>query len=57
LKKHKSEVLLLRKDEKDLDQILNSIFSDIDKFSIYDMEDRIEGLEHLIGKPKELIAE
>ncbi len=57
LKKHKSEVLLLRKDEKDLDQILNSIFSDIDKFSIYDMEDRIEGLEHLIGKPKELISE
>lgn len=56
LKKHQSEVLLLRKDEKDLDQILNAILTDWDKLSIYDIEDRIEGLEHLIGKPKELIA-
>lgn len=57
LKKHKSEVLLLRKDEQELDQILNSILTDYDTFSIYDIEDRIEGLEHLIGKPKELISE
>ena len=56
LKKHQSEVLLLRKDEKDLDQILNAILTEWDKQSIYDIEERIEGLEHLIGKPKELIS-
>ncbi len=55
LKKHESQTFLLRKDEKELDLILDEVFSDFNETSIYELEDKIEGLEHLIGKTKELM--
>ena len=57
LKKHESKNFLLRKEEKDLDDILNKIINELDSNSIYEIEDRLEGLEHLTGKPKELIKD
>jgi hypothetical protein len=53
LKKHESKTFLLRKEEKDLDQILNNILHEIETNSIYQIEEKLEGLEHLTGKPKE----
>lgn len=55
LKKHESKTFLLRKEEKDLDTILNKILQELESNSIYEIEDRLEGLEHLTGKPRELI--
>ena len=55
LKKHDSKTFLLRKDEDDLDTIINKILTDINHVSIYDIESDLEGLEHLTGKPKDLI--
>lgn len=57
LKKHESKTFLLRKEEKDLDDILNKIINELESNSIYEIEDRLEGLEHLTGKPKELIKD
>jgi hypothetical protein len=55
LKKHDSKTFLLRKDEEDLDTVINKILTDINRISIYDIESDLEGFEHLTGKPKELI--
>jgi hypothetical protein len=57
LKKHDSKTFLIRKEEKDLDDILNKIINELENNSIYDVEDRFDGLEHLTGKPKELIKD
>jgi hypothetical protein len=57
LKKHESKTFLIRKEEKDLDEILNNIISDLKSNSIYELEDKYKGLEHLTGKPKELIKD
>ncbi len=57
LKKHKSKTFLLRKEEQDLDQILNNILKEIKTNSIYEIEEKLEGLEHLTGKPKEQITD
>ncbi|MFM7683892.1 MAG: hypothetical protein ACKO7P_14295 [Bacteroidota bacterium] len=57
LKKHESKTFLLRKEEKDLDQILNNILHEIENNSIYEIEEKLEGLEHLTGKPKELFTD
>lgn len=53
LKKHDSKTFLLRNEEKDLDQILNKILQEIETTSIYEIEEKLEELEHLTGKPKE----
>lgn len=57
LKKHESKTFLLRKKEKELDQILNRILYELETRSIYEIEEKVEGLEHLTGKPKELITD
>jgi hypothetical protein len=57
LKKHESKTFLLRKEEKDLDAILDKILIELENKSIYEIEDRLEGLEHLTGKPKEQIKD
>jgi hypothetical protein len=48
---------LLRKEEKDLDHILNKILHELETNSIYEIEEKLEGLEHLTGKPKEQITD
>ncbi len=55
LKKHQSQTFLLRREEKELLVIIDKILTDFNSHSIYELEDKIEGLEHLIGKPKELL--
>lgn len=55
LKKHQSQTFLLRREEKELSVILDKILTDFNSHSIYELEDKIDGLEHLIGKPKELM--
>jgi hypothetical protein len=57
LKKHESKSFLLRKEEKELDSVLNKILNELENSSIYEIEDKIEGLEHLTGKPKEHIID
>ena len=57
LKKHESKTFLLRKEEKDLDHILNNILHELETNSIYEIEEKLEGLEHLTGKPKEQITD
>jgi hypothetical protein len=57
LKKHESKTFLLRKEEKDLDHILNKILHELETNSIYEIEEKLEGLEHLTGKPKEQITD
>ena len=57
LKKHESKTFLLRKEEKDLDAILDKSLIELENKSIYEIEDRLEGLEHLTGKPKEQIKD
>jgi hypothetical protein len=57
LKKHESKSFLLRKQEKDLDGILNKILFELESSSIYEIEEKLEGLEHLTGKPKEQITD
>jgi hypothetical protein len=56
LKKHESQTLLFRREEMELDSIIYKILTDFNSRSIYELEDKIEGLEHLIGKPKELMT-
>lgn len=57
LKKHESKTFLLRKEEQDLDAILNIIFHELETRTIYEIEEKIDGLEHLTGKPKEQLID
>lgn len=57
LKTKNIQTLLIRNKEKKLDKALAFILNNFGTQSIYDLENQIEGFEHLIGKPKELLVE
>jgi hypothetical protein len=50
LKKHETPVLLLRKPINESVEILKNIFSNINSNSIHELENKLNGLEFLIGK-------
>jgi len=50
LKKQDTPVLLLRKPINESSEILRSIFTKINSTSIYELEEKMDGLEFLIGK-------
>jgi hypothetical protein len=50
LKKQETPVLLLRKPLNESTEILKSIFTTINSSIIYELEEKIDGLEFLIGK-------
>ena len=56
LKKHDSQVLMLRNKQEELNENVNQIISKISYCSIYELQDEIVGLEHLIGKPSEYLV-
>ena len=55
LKTKNIQTLLIRNTEKKLDDAIATIFNNFGNQSIYELENQIEGFEHLIGKPKELL--
>ncbi len=56
LKKHDSQVLMLRNKQEELNENVNQIISKIAYCSIYDLQNEMNGLEHLIGKPSEYLV-
>lgn len=56
LKKHDSQVLMLRNKQEELNENVKQIISKISYCSIYELQDEIVGLEHLIGKPSEYLV-
>lgn len=55
LKKNTIQTLLIRNTETEIEAVLEIVLNDFASQTIYDLENSIEGLEHLIGKPKELL--
>jgi hypothetical protein len=55
LKKNAVQTLLIRNSETEIEAVHKIILNDFSMHSIYELENHIEGLEHLIGKPKEVL--
>jgi hypothetical protein len=49
------QTLLIRNSETEIEAVHKIILNDFSMHSIYELENHIEGLEHLIGKPKEVL--
>jgi len=50
LKKNETQVLLLRKNTNESIELLNTLITKIDLTSFYELEEKMDGLEYLIGK-------
>lgn len=56
LKKQETQVLMLRNKHEELNENIKQIISKIAYCSIYDLQNEVKGLEHLIGKPSEYLV-